>query len=134
MVEMETAPASSWRRQEASYNLVGSKCEKCGTVYFPSRIICKNCGRESKLKEHKLSGDGTVYSYTKITAPSDTFKDDAPYTIGMIKTVEGPLVEGHIVENGKEVKIGAKVRTTLRKMYVDGEEGLIHYHYKFELL
>lgn len=131
---MENAPAGSWRKQDATYNMTGSKCEKCNTIYFPPRIICRNCRRESKLKEQKLSGEGTVYSYTVIRAPPDAFKETAPYTIGIIKTTEGPLVEGHIVENGKKVDIGAKVRIVLRRMTVDGDEGLIHYHYKFEIL
>jgi hypothetical protein len=131
---MENAPASLWRKLNASYNLVGSRCERCGTVYFPPRIVCKNCGRESKLKEHKLSGDGTVYSFTKIHMPPDAFRDEAPYVIAVVKTVEGPLVEGHVVENGKEVAIGARVRTVLRRMFAEGEDGLIHYHYKFELV
>jgi uncharacterized OB-fold protein len=39
-----------------------------------------------------------------------------------------------VVENGKEVAIGARVRTVLRRMFAEGEDGLIHYHYKFELV
>lgn len=131
---MENAPAGSWRKQDASYNMTGSRCETCGATYFPPRIVCRNCGRKGKLREQKLSGEGTVYSYTVIRTPADAFKDSAPYTVGIIKTVEGPLVEGHIVESGKKVEIGAKVRIVLRRMTVDGDEGLIHYHYKFELL
>ncbi len=131
---METAPAGTWRRFNASYNLVGSKCENCGAIYFPPRIICKNCGRQSKMKDYKLSGNGEIYTFTTIHATTETFKTDTPYTIAVIKTDEGPLVEGHIVDNGKEVKIGARVRMVFRKMFAEGDEGLIHYHYKFEVV
>ncbi len=131
---MENAPAGSWRKQDATYNMTGSKCEKCGTMYFPPRIICRNCGRDGKIKEHKFSGEGSVYSYTVIRVPPHDFRNVAPYTVAVIKTNEGPMVEGHIVDNGKKVEIGAKVRIVLRRMTVDGEEGLIHYHYKFELV
>jgi uncharacterized OB-fold protein len=131
---METAPANTWRKQDATYNMTGSRCERCKTVYFPPRVICRNCGREGKIVVHKLSGEGTVYTYTVVRTPPQAFRDDAPYTIAVIKTAEGPIVEGHIVDNGKKVEIGAKVRRVLRRMHVDGEEGLIHYHFKFELV
>ena len=131
---MENAPAGSWRRQDANYNMIGSKCDKCGTVYFPSRIICRNCGREGKLKEMKFSGEGTVFSYTVIRVPPHAFRETAPYTVAVVKTKEGPFVEGHIVDNGKKPEIGSQVRTVLRRMTVDGSEGLIHYHFKFELV
>ena len=52
------------------------------------------------MGEKKFSGDGEVYSYTKIMVPPDTFKDEAPYTMGVIKLDEGPMVEGHILDNG----------------------------------
>ncbi len=131
---METAPAGTWRRFNASYNIVGTKCEKCGAVYFPPRIICRNCGRESKMKEFKLSGNGEIYTYTKIHSSTETFKSDTPYTIVMVKTDEGPLVEGHLVDNGKVPEIGARVKAVFRKMFTEGDEGLIHYHYKFEIV
>jgi uncharacterized protein len=64
--------------------------------------------------------------------PPDTFKDEAPYIVAVIQLDEGPKVEGHILETGKSIDIGTKVKVVFRKMYVDGEEGLIYYHYKFE--
>ena len=84
------------------------------------------------MVEKKFSGDGEIYSITKIRVPPDTFKDEAPYFIGVIKLSDGPMVEGHVLENGIEPKIGTKVKMQFRKMYVEGDEGLIYYHYKFE--
>ena len=129
---MEKASAGMWRKIDTRYNLIGSECENCKTLYFPPRIVCRKCGRETRMKPRKLSGSGKVHSYTTIRVPSDTFKESAPYTVGVVELDEGPRVEGHIVENGKKTKIGMKVRPVFRKMYVDGEEGLIHYHFKFE--
>ncbi len=129
---MESSSASLWRKIRSWYNLVGNACENCKANYFPPRIVCRNCGRKSKMVEKQYKGDGEIYSFTKIRVPPDTFKDEAPYNIGIIKLEEGPMVEGHIIENGIEPKIGGKVRVRFRKMYVDGDEGLIYYHYKFE--
>lgn len=128
---MEKASAGMWRKIDTRYNLVGSKCEACGTTYFPQRTICRNCGKDTKMTHRKMSGRGTVYSHSEIRVPAEAFKESAPYTVGMIALEEGPKVEGHIISNGRKVEIGTKVKTAFRKMYTDGEEGLIHYHFKF---
>jgi uncharacterized OB-fold protein len=131
---MERSSANLWRKINSRYNLVGCKCQNCGTLYFPSRVVCRKCGRDSKITEAKFSGNGVISSYTNIRVPPDSFKDEAPYTIAIVKLDEGPSVEGHVVESGGEVKIGSRVRAVFRKMYVEGDEGLIYYHYKFELV
>ena len=132
MIFMEKPSAGLWRKIKARYNLVGNVCRNCSTAYFPPRIICRKCGRNSKMEDKKFNGNGEVYSFTKIRVPPDTFKDEAPYIVGVVKLDEGPMVEGHILENGTEIKVGTRVRPAFRRMYVDGEEGLIYYHYKFE--
>ncbi|MEM0075859.1 MAG: Zn-ribbon domain-containing OB-fold protein [Candidatus Micrarchaeaceae archaeon] len=129
---MEKSPADLWRKIRTRYMLVGSVCENCGTKYFPPRAVCKKCGRNTKMKEYVFSGRGEVYSFTKIRAPTEEFEDIAPYMIALIKLDEGPIVEAHVVESAKPIDIGTKVRLVFRKMYEEGDEGLIHYQYKFE--
>ena len=131
-MSMEKPSASLWRKIKSRYNLSGNVCNNCGTAYFPPRIVCRKCGRKSRMVERVYSGNGEIYSITKIRTPPDTFRDEAPYYIGIVRLDDGPRVEGHIIENGAEPKIGTKVRTRFRRMYVDGDEGLIYYHYKFE--
>ncbi len=123
-----------WRKLNSRYNMVGSECKNCRTVYFPSRIVCKNCGRDTKMEHRKLKGDGEVYSYTHIHVPAEAFREQAPYTIAVVKTPEGPLVEGHIVETEKKIEIGTKVRMVFRKMHTDADQGLIIYQFKFEAI
>lgn len=129
---MERGTAKSWRNIPAMYNLVGCMCEKCNTSYFPPRVVCKNCGRETKMVKKKFSGNGEVYSFTKIHVPPEDFIDEGPYTIVVVKLEDGPLVEGHLAGNSRPVEIGTKVRSVFRKMYELGHEGLIRYHFKFE--
>ncbi len=129
---MERSSASLWRKIRSRYNLIGTVCENCNTGYFPPRIVCRSCGRKSKIVEKQFNGNGEIFSYTKIRVPPDTFKDEAPYNIGIIKLDEGPMVEGHIIDNGVEPKIGGRVKLAFRKMYVEDDEGLIYYQYKFE--
>ena len=130
---MEKASASMWRKIDTRYNMVGNECENCNTLYFPQRIVCRNCGRDTKMKLRKLGGKGRIYSLTTIRVPSDTFKESAPYTVGIVELDEGPKIEGHVVDSGRNAAIGDRVNIVFRKMYTDGEEGLIHYHFKFVL-
>ena len=131
-MSMEKPSASLWRKIKSRYNLSGNVCNNCGTAYFPPRIVCRKCGRNTKMEEKTFSGNGEVVSFTKIRVPPDTFRDEAPYIVGVVRLDEGPVVEGHILENAIKIDIGTKVKASFRRMYVDGEEGLIYYHYKFE--
>ena len=132
---MEKPSASMWRRIKSRYNLIGSICKTCNTVYFPSRTVCKKCGRNTKMEEKQLKGLGEIYSFTIIHTPPDGFKDVAPYAIAAVKFEEGPIVEGHLVNVKKDkIEIGMKVKTIFRKMITEGDEGLIYYHFKFEPL
>ena len=124
--------AATWRRIPARYRLEGMRCESCGTHYFPPRIICPKCRRKSRLVPYNFSGKGNVYTYTKITAAPAGLELEAPYVVGIIELEEGPKVTAQIVDvNDDELKIGMPVKVMFRRLRVDGNEGLIHYGYKF---
>ena len=39
----------TWRHIQQRYNLIGSKCNTCGELFFPSRVVCPNCRRKEIL-------------------------------------------------------------------------------------
>ncbi|MDO5846055.1 MAG: zinc ribbon domain-containing protein, partial [Methanocorpusculum sp.] len=41
--------ARFWRKIPQRYNLVGMKCETCGSVFFPPRAFCPHCRRDGKM-------------------------------------------------------------------------------------
>jgi uncharacterized protein len=128
--------ARFWRETPRRYNLGGSKCTMCGTAYFPPRSVCPTCAhhRESieKMVPFQLSGDGEVYSYTVVHEAAEGFEMQVPYVLALVKTVEGPILTGQIVDLAPEdVAIGLKVRATFRKLREEGKAGVIHYGYKF---
>ncbi len=128
--------ARFWRETPRRYNLGGSKCTNCNTVYFPPRSVCPTCPshRQSleKMVPFQLSGDGTVYSYTIVHDAAEGFEMQVPYVVALVKTVEGPMLTGQVVDvNPPEVKIGLRVRATFRKLREEGAAGVIHYGYKF---
>ncbi len=128
--------ARFWRETPRRYNLGGSKCSTCGTVYFPPRGVCPSCTshRQSieKMVPHQLSGDGEVLSYTIVHEAAEGFEMQVPYVVALVRTVEGPVLTGQVVDvEPSEVRIGLKVRATFRKLREEGKAGVIHYGYKF---
>jgi uncharacterized protein len=128
--------ARFWRETPRRYNLGGSKCTACGTVYFPPRLVCPECTshRQSieKMVPFTLTGSGEVLSYTVVHEPAEGFEMQVPYVVALVKTDEGPVLTGQIVDvDPHAVRIGQRVRATFRKLREEGAAGVIHYGYKF---
>jgi len=126
--------ARFWREIPQRYNLIGTKCSVCGTIYFPPRAICPNCRRKSagKMEDYKLKGTGTVESFTIIRVPPPEFEGKSPYAIALIKMDEGCHLTGQIVDcNLEDIHIGMKVEACFRRIQEDGKRGAIYYGYKF---
>ncbi len=128
--------ARFWRETPRRYNLGGSKCSNCGTVYFPPRAVCPECAshRQSigKMVPFQLSGEGEVLSYTVVHEPAEGFEMQVPYVLALVATREGPVLTGQVVDvSPEEVRIGLPVHATFRKLREEGKAGVIHYGYKF---
>lgn len=120
-----------WRLKEQRYNLVGETCEHCGVKLFPPRDVCLAC--EAPAKElYTFTGLGEIFSYTTIYDAPAGFEHNTPYTVALIKLEEGPLVTAQLTDISKdEIRIGLPVEMVTRKLYADGDEGVIVYGYKF---
>ncbi len=128
--------ARFWRETPRRYNLGGSRCTNCGTVYFPPRAVCPSCAKHrqslGRLEPFQLSGDGEVVTFTIVHDAAEGFEMQVPYALAIVRTREGPMLTGQVVDmEPKEVRIGLKVRATFRKLRSEGEAGVIHYGYKF---
>ena len=128
--------ARFWRETPRRYNLGGSKCTACGTVYFPPRSVCPECThhRQSieKMVPFQLSGEGEVISFTVVHDAAEGFEMQVPYVVALVRTDEGPILTGQVVDvDPGQVRIGLRVRATFRKLREEGRAGVIHYGYKF---
>ncbi|MGQ9851648.1 MAG: Zn-ribbon domain-containing OB-fold protein [Aggregatilineaceae bacterium] len=81
-----------------------------------------------------LSGKGTVYSYTTVTAPAEPFEPYAPYVLALVQLDEGPLVTAQLTDLDGEPAIGMRVEMVIRKLRTDGPRGIIVYGPKFRPL
>ena len=122
-----------WRLKKSKYMLVGSRCNTCGHVYFPPRVLCNNCRTKGVLRDFQFSGNGVIETYTVIRAPPEGFEREAPYAVAIIRLDEGANISGQIVSGIEGVEIGKRVRSVFRRITQDGADGLIHYGMKWEL-
>ena len=123
--------ARHWRETPERYRLEASKCKKCGSIQFPSRLICPDCGAK-EFESIKLSGKGELATYTVIRVAPMGFTDLAPYAVGIVKLDEGIQIMGQISDcDPEELKIGDRVSTQFRRINEEGTTGMIMYGYKF---
>ena len=81
-----------------------------------------------------LSGKGTVYSYTTVTAPAEPYEVYAPYVLALVQLDEGPFVTAQLTDLDGAPAIGMRVEMVVRKLRTDGERGIIIYGPKFRPL
>lgn len=124
-------PSRYWREIPQRYKLEANKCVKCKKIFFPPRIICPEC-KSRKLEKTKLKEAGKLVTYTIIRVPPKQFVDQAPYVVGIVKLDDGVQIIGQIVDcEFEDLKIGKRVKIEFRKIFEEGESGILCYGYKF---
>ncbi len=126
-----TTPSRYWREIPQRYRLEANKCKKCGLVFFPPRLICSQC-QNREFEETKLAEKGKVLTFTIIRVPPQQFVDQAPYAVGIVELDDGVKLTGQIVDcDFEDLNIGKRVKIEFRKIFSEGEAGILCYGYKF---
>jgi uncharacterized OB-fold protein len=123
--------ARFWRAIPQRYNMVGTKCETCGRVFFPPRSVCPACRRNGKIVEHTCIPKGKILTYSVIHSAGDQYADVKPYVLAIIELEEGARLTTHVICEPEEARIGLPVRGVFRVLDREGEDGIIHYGTKF---
>ena len=116
-----------------SRRLIGSKCGKCGEVYFPKRIICPSCRSDSvdKVEDTLPAEYGKLITWSEVNAAPSGFQSKTPYVVGLVEFDNGIRVEGLWECEIKDVKIGMDIYVGFGKIARDGEKGLMKHAYIF---
>ncbi len=125
----------TWRHIQQRYNLIGSKCNTCGELFFPSRVVCPNCRRKGNLEPFQFSGKGKIHTFSVIRSAPDNFKKSAPYAVAVVELEEGAKLTSQLVDcDVEDIEIGDDVEMVFRRIREDGEDGVISYGYKFKVI
>lgn len=124
-------PSRYWREIPQRYRLEAVKCKKCGAILFPPRLICPEC-KSREFEKTKLAEKGKLLTYTIIRVPPHQYVDQAPYAVGIVELDDGVKLTGQIVDcDFENLEIGQRVKIEFRKIYDEGEAGILCYGYKF---
>jgi len=124
-------PSRYWREIPQRYRLEAAKCKGCGVVAFPPRQVCPDC-KGRTFETVTLADAGKILTYTIIRVPPHPFADQAPYAVGIVELDDGVRLTGQIVDcSFEDLKVGQRVKIEFRKVYQEGEAGVIYYGYKF---
>jgi uncharacterized OB-fold protein len=125
-----------WREIPQRYNLQASQCGNCQAMHFPPREVCPQCRRASigKMQMVNLSGRGLILEWTRVHKPAPGYELQVPYVVALVRTAEGPVITGQIVDSPAEAVVaGASVRAVFRRLGADGDAGVIYYGTKWQV-
>ena len=123
-------PARSWRAYPQTYRLEAARCTKCGKVFYPPRLICSEC-HNRKFETFGMRRTGKVVSHTVVRTPASHFSDLQPFAVAIVEMDDGPRLTVQVAEVAfDELKIGMPVKLEFRRIFSEGESGVIHYGHK----
>jgi 3-hydroxy-3-methylglutaryl CoA synthase/uncharacterized OB-fold protein len=114
------------REERQNLRLWAQRCEACGTVAYPRRHLCGQCG-SSRLREHKLARRGRVFTFTRdhlVPTP------DPPTVMAVVDLEGGGRFYAQVTDcDPGAVAVDMPVELTFRRLH-EGE-GYPVYFWKF---
>lgn len=94
---------------------LASQCPRCGTIYFPCRVFCERCFSEIEGTA-RVSGEGTLYSYSVCHLNMDGSQKETPEVIGLIEMdgTDGAKFVHLIDAQPGEIEIGMRLKPVLK--------------------
>ena len=102
--------------------LIGSKCCRCGKIFFPQKRVCIKCFTRDEMEKISLSRRGELYSYTVIRVGVKDFK--APYAAGYVDLPDGIRLFSKLAEcepYDEVLKIGMEMELMIGEIALDRE-------------
>jgi len=106
------------------------ECGECHEATFPSRDVCRRCGRRDTLAPTSLPRDDVqVVAVTTIGRGGQPTEFDAqvqaagPYQVALVEVANGIRITLQVTDaEAGEVRVGQRVNTLLRRLYpMEGE-------------
>lgn len=115
------------RNYDKNYKMMGSKCNECGTVHFPSQSVCSKCNSFNTVEDYKFLGRSA--SLTTYTIDYLAYSLDPPVNLAVIDFEEGGRIMSALVDvEEDEIKTKMELEMSFRK--VNDAEGVKTYFWK----
>ena len=125
-----TTPARYWREIPQRYRYEGVKCTPSDEIFFPPRLVCPEHNADD-FERVNLETEGKIVTYTVVHVAPPQFRDLVPYAVAIVELTDGAMITAMIADcEPGDVKIDMPVRIEFRKMFTEGESGIICYGYK----
>jgi len=117
--------------EQGSPYLEGLKCANCGAIYTDERYACAKCYRRNTLKAYRLSGTGTLVTYTIVKRSFPGIK--VPYISVIIDMDSGGTIKANLINVEPEpenIKFGMAVELLFQQAPYgdkDGNEYMMFY-------
>jgi len=120
------------RMPDGTLRVVGSRCGKCGRVYFPRKRVCVDCLEWDGLEEVPLSRTGKLVSYSVSRDPMRGFP--IPYAFGYVLLPEGIMLYALFTDcepYEEKLRIGVEMEMVIDYMMTDRwENDIICYKFR----
>ena len=111
-------------------HLIGTKCNSCGSVFFPRVKSCRApfCEQAKPAEDVLLSRRGKLFTFTvnyyQPPPPYHPPTPFAPFAVAVVELPEGITVQGMVVpgHDEKTLRIGMEMELVVDKLYED-EQG-----------
>ena len=96
--------------------VAGTKCGKCGEVFFPPRADCYNCP-SCVMQWFEVQGKGKLVTYSTLKFAPIGFDGDLPYSIALLDYGDYKVF-GRIADSVKEdeIRVGMEMETKVNKL------------------
>jgi len=122
-----TSLTAVWREGQQNLPLYGTRCRQCGSQQYPGQRVCVKCHSKDEYDPVRLSDKkATIFSFTQDNLAASV---DPPVVVAWVEFEGGGRAPFEMTDRDpQEVKVGAPVEFTFRKLYSD--RGVHNYYWK----
>jgi uncharacterized OB-fold protein len=103
-------------------HLLGARCTACGRHHFPASSRCPYCGSDHMI-EAVLSGAGTLWAWTAVTAAPPGYRGPVPFGFGVVELPEGVRIVTRLTEaDPTKLTFGMPVHLVVDELHT-GDDG-----------
>ncbi len=112
--------------------LKGSKCQACGEVFYPRRIVCAKCLNEG-TDDVFLATAGTLFTWTWVHVPlfAKTDAKVSAYGVGQVDLPDGPRIQAILNGEPGDFSIGMQLELDVETLRQDDDgNDVVIYRFK----